>query len=300
MSAQKQVPDDKKNTARQHLSPSTTQRLDGWQQATTDFTGNIERFSGFAEVYDRYRPAPPQVLAEILPRYAQMIRPNTVVDLGSGTGLSTRFWATVAGQVIGIDPTADMRRQAEALSETDNISYREGFSHQTGLPDACADIVTCSQSLHWMDPAPTFAEVRRILRDGGVFAAYDYDWPPRTGQWEVDLAYEECMKRVRELESTQAKAPSIKRWGKSQHLARMQASQCFRYSHEIVVHHIDLGNAERLHGIALSQGSMMTLLKQGYTPAEVGLERLKAVAERELGSELQEWYWSSRVRIGIR
>ena len=268
--------------------------------STADFAGNIERFSGFAEVYDQYRPAPPQVLAEILSRYAQVTRPNIVVDLGSGTGLSTRYWSSAAGQVIGVDPTADMRRQAEALSQADNISYQEGFSHQTGLPEACADIVTCSQSLHWMEPEPTFREVRRILRDGGVFAAYDYDWPPRTGRCEADLAFEECIKRVREIESTQATAPGIKRWGKSQHLARMQASQCFRYCRELVVHHIDPGHAERLHGLALSQGSVMTLLKQGYSPEELGLERLKAVAERELGSELQAWYWSSRVRMGIK
>jgi SAM-dependent methyltransferase len=268
--------------------------------STVDFAGNIERFSGFANLYDRYRPAPPQVLAGILTRYTGVTRPNIVVDLGSGTGLSTRYWSTTARQVIGIDPTADMHRQAEALSQADNISYQAGFSHDTGLPDGCADIVTCSQSLHWMDPEPTFIEVRRILRDGGVFAAYDYDWPPRTGRWEADLAYEECVNRVRELESNQVKAPGVRRWGKSQHLARMQASQCFRYSREIVVHHIDLGNAERLHGLVLSQGSVMTLLKQGYSPAELGLERLKAAAERELGPEPQEWYWSSRVRIGIK
>jgi len=45
----------------------------------------------------------------------------------------------------------------------------------TDLPDGCADIVTCSQSLHWMVPESTFAEVARILRPGGVFATYDYD-----------------------------------------------------------------------------------------------------------------------------
>ena len=100
--------------------------------SSTDFKGNIERFSGFADLYDRYRPAPPTILAEILTRLAGGTFPHCVVDLGSGTGLSTRYWADKARQVIGIEPTADMRRQAEAQTTASNVSYREGFSHQTG------------------------------------------------------------------------------------------------------------------------------------------------------------------------
>lgn len=152
----------------------------------TDFTGNIERFSGFADLYDKYRPEPPAILGSILMRLAQTPFPQLVVDLGCGTGLSTRYWADKAQQVIGIEPTADMRHQAKAQTVAQNISYREGFSHQTGLPDDCVEIVTCSQALHWMEPQATFQEAARILRSGGVFAACDYDWPPTTGSWEAD------------------------------------------------------------------------------------------------------------------
>lgn len=104
----------------------------------TDFSVNIERFTGFADQYDKYRPAPPAILAEILTGLARALRPQLVVDLGSGTGLSTRYWADKAEQVIGVEPTLDMRNQAEGQTEARNISYREGFSHQTNLPDACA------------------------------------------------------------------------------------------------------------------------------------------------------------------
>ena len=56
------------------------------------------------------------------------------------------------------------------------------FYHPLGASThahASADIVTCSQSFHWMEPEPTLAEIARILRPGGVFAAYDYDWPQK-------------------------------------------------------------------------------------------------------------------------
>src|SRR4051794_19046780 len=75
---------------------------------------------------------------------------------------------------------------------------REGVAHQTGLPDGCADIVTAAQSLHWMEPTATLAEIARILRPGGLFAAYDYDWPP-TLHWELDRLAQEVGSRLVEL-----------------------------------------------------------------------------------------------------
>jgi SAM-dependent methyltransferase len=264
-----------------------------------DFSGNIERFSGFADQYDKYRPSPPSVLADLLTRLAGASRPALVVDLGSGTGLSSRYWADKAEQVIGVEPTLDMRKQAEAQTEAKNIVYREGFSHQTGLPDGCAQIVTCSQSLHWMEPQSTFEEAVRILVLGGVFAAYDYDWPPTTSSWEADAAYEECMTKVREAEKGYADPNPIRMWEKSQHKARMQSSGCFRYTKEVVIHHIEPGNAERLVGILLSQGSVMTLLKGGISESQIGIDIFRQKALEALGMESKPWYWCSRVRIGI-
>ncbi|HEY7729661.1 MAG TPA: class I SAM-dependent methyltransferase, partial [Gaiellaceae bacterium] len=68
--------------------------------------------SGFAEQYDRYRPRPPRALLELLPPLVGRLR--FVVDLGSGTGLSTRFWADRAHEVVGVDPNEQMLRYAEA------------------------------------------------------------------------------------------------------------------------------------------------------------------------------------------
>ena len=267
--------------------------------ASPDFSGNIERFSGFAAWYDQYRPEPPAILGEILIRFAQIAVPRLVVDLGCGTGLSTRYWAAKAQEVIGIEPTADMRRQAEVRTEARNVLYREGFSHQTGLADRCAHIVTCSQALHWMDPQSTFQEVARILQPGGVFAAYDYDWPPTTGHWEAEAAYKDCINRVRTLEKERKTSDTVRRWDQQQHLTRMQTSGCFRYTKEIVVHQIDTGNADRLVGLLLSQGSVMTLIKNGLREVELGIDTLRNITNRTLGPESQTWFWSSRVRIGI-
>jgi len=273
--------------------------------APADFSGNIERFSGFAAVYDSYRPSPPLALAPILTRYAGAPRPELVVDLGSGTGLSTRYWAERAERVIGIEPSADMRRQAAERTEAANVSYREGLSHETGLPDDCAQIVTCNQALHWMAPQPTFEEAARILQPGGVFAATDYFWPPVTGHWQVDAAFAQCMARLSELAEAHGIEEKLQRWPKSGHLGRMQASGCFRFTKEIGVHHVDQGDADRLAGLCLSLGGVASLLKAGVSEAEMGLDELRALADEFIGAAgpsgagAEPWYWSALIRLGI-
>ena len=264
-----------------------------------DFDANLRRFSGFADVYDRYRPRPPAALASVLCRWAQTERPALVVDLGSGTGTSTRYWARRAGRVVGVEPSADMRRQAAAATTAGNVSFIDGLSHATNLPDNSADVVTCSQSLHWMLPRPTFAEAARILRPGGVFAAYDYDWPPIMPRWEAEAAYRRFQHGLRDLDARHAGHDGLVHVDKAGHLARMGASGQFRYVREFMLHARDTGSRERLIGLAHSLGSVQSLLKAGLSPAEIGIEWLREELAAVMADGEEVWYWISRVRVGV-
>ena len=263
-----------------------------------DLEANVERFRGFADIYERFRPSPPEILAEILSRYARVDFPSLVVDLGCGTGLSTRYWAAKAGQVIGIDPSADMLNLARKNTTDANIRYQEGFSHQTGLPDHCAQIVTTSQALHWMEPQPTFVEAARILQTGGVFAAYDYDWPPVTFSWQFESAYERFNKSLDERLNS-IEGPKATKWDKQKHLQRVLASGCFRYGREIVLNYTDTGSAERMVGLIYSLGSAQSLLKLGLTEKEIGLVEMSELVKQIMGDGTQTWYWCIRLRLGI-
>lgn len=264
-----------------------------------DFTANIGRFTGFAELYDRHRPGPPAVLAALLAQVSGMAALGLVVDLGCGTGLSSRYWSDKAERVIGIEPTPDMRQQAEAATTAANISYRDGFSHSTGLPARCAQIVCCLQALHWMEPATTFAEAARVLKTGGVFAACDYDWPPTTTAWEADAAFNSCMRTARRFEKELRLETDLRQWDKAGHLARMEESGCFRYVKEVVVHHIDEGNAGRLIGLLLSQGFVQGVLKKGVSETDLGIDTLRQISLHTLGNAPRPFIWSTRVRIGV-
>ena len=108
----------------------------------------------------------PTSLLEALARFAGGAPLDLVVDLGSGTGLSTRAWASRAGEVVGVEPNPAMLAVAEAGTSETNVRYVEGFAAETGLPAGSADLVTCSQSFHWMEREPVLAEAARVLRAG--------------------------------------------------------------------------------------------------------------------------------------
>lgn len=248
----------------------------------------------FVESYDRCRPSPPQALLDLLTRLAGVERPALVVDLGSGTGLSARAWAGLADRVVGVEPDAGMRAVAEARG---GAEYVAGDAAATGLPDACADVVTCSQSLHWMEPEPTFAEAARILRPGAVFAAYDYDPVPAVHP-EVDDAFYAVLRRAKDArERTDLWAPwrSRRPLAKDEHLDRMLASGLFRFARELVLHSIEEGDADRVLGLIRSYGAIDV-----HRDEELGLEQLDEVARRVLGDDIVPFWFGYRVRLGIR
>jgi SAM-dependent methyltransferase len=255
----------------------------------------------FADGYDAHRPAPPAALLDVLCSEAQVERPGLVVDLGSGTGLSTRAWADRAEQVVGVEASDAMRARAEQQTAAPNVRYVHAFAQDTGLPDGVADVVTCSQSLHWMEPEPTFAEVARILRPGGVFAAYDYDWPPICN-WEVERAFEEMVRRLSEARKGTGRVPwtGRPRFDKPEHLERIQASGRFRYAREIGLHSRDRGNAKRIVGMALSLGPLVVLLEGGTSEEDLGVAQLRETAERTLGDRVTDWFISYRVRLAVK
>jgi hypothetical protein len=55
-----------------------------------------------------------------------------------------------------------------------NVEFRVGEAEATGLEDACCDLVTVAQALHWFNLPVFYAEAARILRPGGVLASWGY------------------------------------------------------------------------------------------------------------------------------
>jgi SAM-dependent methyltransferase len=252
---------------------------------------------GFAARYDACRPRPPAVLLEWLSALAGVERPRVVVDIGCGTGLSTRVWAGRADEVVGVEPNDAMRRFAEAVTDAPEIRYVGGSSYDTRLSPAGADVVTCSQSFHWMEPRATLTEVARILRPAGVFAAYEYR-SLQTPFWEPEAAWHEVRKTKQRLREELGLDRDKQRWREP--LDALQEADGFDDCRELSLHSVEEGDADRLVGFALSEGSLATLLAAGASEEEVGLDRLRDVAARRIGATPCPWLLGYRVWIGRR
>ena len=158
-----------------------------------------------------------------------------------------------------------------------------------------ADIVTCSQSFHWMEPEPTLLEAARVLRPGGIFAAYDYDWPPVVHP-EVEAAFEELVRHIGMRRALRGQP----RHTKDMHLDRIRESGHFRFVREVVLHSQERGSAERVVGMALSLGPLSVMLNEGVSEDELGLAQLREAAAAALGDREVEMFLSYRVRLGVR
>lgn len=265
--------------------------------------GNVERFSGFADIYDNNRPEPPATLIQILLNYLKR-KPSLTVDLGCGTGLSTFIWRNDSERVIGIEPNEDMLNKAKEKLKNhqniQNITFEYGLSNQININSNSVDIVTCSQSFHWMEPMSTLEEVSRILVDGGIFAAYDNDWPPAV-DWVVENEYNILLEKVNKiLDSLPEDHSKARKWGKSQHLKNIKESNRFRYVKEIVFHHLEKSDAERYIGLALSQGALQTVLKKGIAEIEPEIEKFKQIVRERFNDRELDLYFSYRMRMGIK
>ena len=248
---------------------------------------------GFPERYDTFRPRPPAALVDYLSGLVPDLA--TLVDLGSGTGLSTRAWADHASQVIGIEPNAVMRGYAEAVTSQPNVLYLDRSAFDTGLPDGSADLITAAQSLQWMEPELVFPEIGRLLRPGGVFCAYQYVGVHSLVP-DMATAWQRARQRRSDLLGSYGLLASQPRWPVS--LDRLENSGVFRFTSELAAHSIEQGAGERLLGFALSEGWIRTLLAAGASEEEIGLAGLREVAAAM--PEPVPWWISYRVWMGVK
>ena len=257
------------------------------------------RFSSYASDYDRVRPQPPALLAEVISRWAGVAAPE-VIDIGTGSGLSLLPWSGRARKITGVEPSGPMgqiaRERVAALPDRTAFTVAEARAEDTGLPAGSADIVTASQAMHWFDPDRALPEIARLLRPGGVLAAYDCDWPPCV-DWETDAAYVACQHHLTGLEISRGLQPP--KAAKDEHAGRMRASGLFRFVTEIALLHQEEGDADRLVALMLSQGGTVALLNEGLSDDELGLTRLREVAARRIPGPVPFW-WTYRVRLAVR
>jgi SAM-dependent methyltransferase len=160
-------------------------RSAAWQERARSF-GTV------AAEYAVLRPTyPPDLVAFLVHGDARTGPGRRVLDLGAGTGRLTELLVADGHEVVAVDPSAAMVGQLAAGLPA--VATAVGSAEALPLADASVDVVTAAQAAHWFDPAPTSAELRRVLRPGGAVSLLwnqRDDRVPWVGQLSALLAAE--------------------------------------------------------------------------------------------------------------
>lgn len=133
-----------------------------------------EGFNRAAPHYDRHAELQHTVAQRLLERLELMrLAPDTVLDLGSGTGLAGRglLQRYPGTKVIELDLAIDMLRAARPrwLRAFSRRSWICADAERVPLREGSVDLVFSSLMLQWCNtPDAVFSEACRVLRPGGL------------------------------------------------------------------------------------------------------------------------------------
>ena len=130
---------------------------------------NHDRFGDRADDYARTRPTYPESLFQLLTRLAPAR--DLAWDCGAGSGQTA---LSLAGSFSRVLATDSSRRQLARLSTHDRVDLVAAVAEAAPLRDHIVDLVTVSAAIHWFDRPRFYAEVRRVVRPGGILAVWSY------------------------------------------------------------------------------------------------------------------------------
>jgi SAM-dependent methyltransferase len=169
---------------------------------------------------------------------------SLLVDVGCGTGISSRLFAARGIPVIGVEPNEEMRRAAEGEPwplDLPKPHYEAGQAEATSLADGAADVVLAAQAFHWFQPDAALREFHRILKPGGWVALL---WNERDEGDPFTAAFGQIVRGspdAAEVETPRRTAG-----------APLLASPLFHQGQRITFHNEQVVDEERLLGRAFS------------------------------------------------
>jgi ubiquinone/menaquinone biosynthesis C-methylase UbiE len=115
-----------------------------------------------------------------------------VLDIGIGSGLNLPFYGRQADHIYGVDPSAELLNFAEERAHKTPVPVEllRGSAEALPLHDKSIDTVVMTFTLCSVnDAAGTLAELRRVLKPGGVLLFAEHGRAPEIGvaRWQDRL-----------------------------------------------------------------------------------------------------------------
>jgi SAM-dependent methyltransferase len=132
------------------------------------------------DVYERGRPG----YAEAAIASLGFTSDHLVLDLGCGTGKSTRQLAATGARVIGVEPLPSMLQTF--VEKTPGVPVVAGQAEALGLRSGAVDAVVCASVFHWLDHKVALPEIHRVLRNDGRLVIM-WNRRDRIAGWAADF-----------------------------------------------------------------------------------------------------------------
>lgn len=130
-----------------------------------------DHFSKQSQLYAQYRPQYP---AQIYTYLASLTPGHSLAwDCGTGNGQAAIGLAEYFERVYATDASADQISRAHA---SERVEYHVEPAEHVSLESASVDLVTVAVAVHWFSFDEFYSEVRRVLKPGGILAAWTYSF----------------------------------------------------------------------------------------------------------------------------
>lgn len=125
-----------------------------------------------AERYAKGRPYfHPLVIERIAQRYPHRLPFPHALDVGCGTGNSTRALAQIAQQIVGTDVSPEMLSQTHLDPK---IRYVQAQAEALPFANHSFDLITSCMAFHWFDQGRFLQEAKRLLKPEAPIVIYGH------------------------------------------------------------------------------------------------------------------------------
>ncbi|MCW8176057.1 class I SAM-dependent methyltransferase [Verminephrobacter aporrectodeae] len=229
----------------------------------------MKQFDKHADAYHavRGKVAYPDIVYETLVRRAP--GREAALDIGCGNGVSTYRLQPLFDYVEGSDLGASLIDKARQTYPgiTFGVSPAEDYTSTRQF-----DAVTSATSFYWMDRDAVLRKMETLLKPGGVFCAYKYDFPIAYGPLR------DFCERELSLKWAAYRDARLTRYDDT--LERIKASKIFREAERVVLSNIIELTPREVATFFLSTSYVKKYMDQA-DDAEYADELLRKVAEIE-------------------
>ena len=144
-----------------------------------------DHFSKQSDTYAKFRPSYPDelftFLASLCPAH------DLAWDCATGNGQAANSLTKYFNKVVATDASEAQLKNAK---QNEKVTYKLALAEDSGIESSSADIVTIAAAIHWFDFEKFYKEVKRVLKPGGIIAAWTYN------DASVNSAVDACEKKL--------------------------------------------------------------------------------------------------------